>query len=86
MLLPSVYGAPYAAWENGARRLKLCRRVPPAPDNRQVAAVGNAPHVSVSMVGIISGNLGELIGPGVDDWMAIDVVDASHDAFLEFVF
>ena len=34
----------------------------------------------------ISGNRGELIGPGVDDWMAIDVVDAGHDAFLEFVF
>ena len=32
------------------------------------------------------GNLGELIGPGVDDWMTIDVVDAGHDAFLEFVF
>ena len=30
--------------------------------------------------------LGELIGPGVDDWMAIDVVDAGHDALLEFVF
>ena len=38
------------------------------------------------MVEIISGNLGKLIGPGVDDWMAIDVVDASHNAFLEFVF
>ena len=25
------------------------------------------------------------VGPGVDDGMAIDVVDASHDAFLEFV-
>ena len=34
----------------------------------------------------LSGNLGELIGPGVDDWMTIDVVDAGHDAFLEFVF
>jgi hypothetical protein len=38
------------------------------------------------MVRIISGNLGELIGPGVDDWMTIDVVDAGHDAFLEVVF
>ncbi len=41
---------------------------------------------SVSMVRIISGNLGELIGPGVNDWMTIDVIDAGHDAFLEFVF
>ena len=47
---------------------------------------GYSDEVSVSMVRIISGNLGELIGPGVDDWMAIDVVDAGHDAFLEFVF
>ena len=31
------------------------------------------------------GNLGELMGPSVDDWMAIDVVDAGHDALLEFV-
>ena len=38
------------------------------------------------MVRITSGNLGELIGPGVDDWMTIDVVDAGHDAFLEVVF
>ena len=38
------------------------------------------------MVRIISGGLGELIGPGVDDWTAIDVVDAGHDALFEFVF
>jgi hypothetical protein len=31
-------------------------------------------------------NDGELIGPGVDDLMAIDVVDTGHDEFLEFVF
>jgi hypothetical protein len=37
------------------------------------------------MVRIISGWLGELIGPGVDDGMAIDVVDAGHDPFLKFV-
>ena len=37
------------------------------------------------MVRIISGSLGELIGPGVDDWMAVDVGDAGHNAFLEFV-
>ena len=34
---------------------------------------------------IISGSLGELVGPGVDDGMAINVVDAGHDALLEFV-
>jgi hypothetical protein len=37
------------------------------------------------MVRIISGSLGELVGPGVDDGMAINVVDAGHDALLEFV-
>ena len=34
---------------------------------------------------IISGGLGKLVGPSVDDGMAIDVVDAGHDALLEFV-
>jgi hypothetical protein len=24
--------------------------------------------------------------PGVDDWLAIDIVDEGHQAFLEFVF
>jgi hypothetical protein len=38
------------------------------------------------MVRIISGGLGALVGPSVDDWMMIDVVDAGHDALLEFVF
>ena len=32
---------------------------------------------------IISGSPGELVGPTVDDGMAIDIVDASHDALLE---
>jgi len=41
--------------------------------------------ISVSMVRTISGSLGEPIGPGVDDWMAVDVGDAGHNAFLEFV-
>ncbi len=36
------------------------------------------------MIRIISGGLGELVGPSVDDWMAIDVVDTGHNAFLEF--
>ena len=38
------------------------------------------------MVRIISGSLGEFVGPGVDDGMAIDVVKAGHDALLELVF
>src|SRR3977135_1129594 len=37
------------------------------------------------MVRIISGSIGELIGPGVDDRMAIDVVDGGHTASLKFV-
>jgi len=37
------------------------------------------------VVRIISGGLGKLVGPSVDDGMAIDVVDAGHDALLEFV-
>ena len=32
-----------------------------------------------------SGGLGKLVGPSVDDGMAIDVVDAGDDALLEFV-
>ena len=42
--------------------------------------------VSVSVVRIISGGLGKLVGPSVDDGMAIDVVDAGHDALLELLF
>ena len=30
--------------------------------------------------------LGEFIGPSVDDRISIDVLDTSHDAFLEFLF
>ena len=28
----------------------------------------------------------DLLAPGVDDWLAIDIVDEGHQAFLEFVF
>jgi hypothetical protein len=28
----------------------------------------------------------DLVAPGVDDWLAIDIVDEGHQAFLEFVF
>ena len=35
------------------------------------------------MVRIILGGLGEFIGPSVDDWVAIDVIDAGDDALLE---
>src|SRR3979411_3404460 len=37
------------------------------------------------MFRIISGGRGELVGPCMDDGMAIDVVDAGHDAFFELV-
>lgn len=37
------------------------------------------------MVRIISGGVGELVGPSIDDGMAIDVVDFGHDALLEFI-
>jgi hypothetical protein len=37
------------------------------------------------MVRTISVSIDELIGPGVDDRIAIDVVDAGHNAFLKFV-
>src|SRR3954447_21973865 len=33
-----------------------------------------------------SGGLGKFVGPGMDDRMAVDVVDASHDARLQLVF
>jgi hypothetical protein len=34
---------------------------------------------------IILGSLGEFVRPGVDDRVAIDVLDAEHDAFLELL-
>jgi len=34
------------------------------------------------MIRIISGGLGEFVGPDVDDGIAIVVVDAGHDALL----
>jgi hypothetical protein len=37
------------------------------------------------MVRIITGDLGQLVGPGVDDGMPVGVVDAGDDALLEFV-
>ncbi len=42
--------------------------------------------VSVFLVRIISGGVGEFIGPGMDDGMAIDAVDSGHDALLESYF
>src|SRR5258706_3700832 len=37
-------------------------------------------------VRIISGGLIELIGPSVDDGMAVEFIHGSHDAVLEFLF
>jgi hypothetical protein len=37
--------------------------------------------VSVSLVRIILGSLSEFVRPGVDDRVAIDVLNAEHDAF-----
>ena len=37
------------------------------------------------MVRIISDCLGELVGPSVDDGVAIDIVDTGHDALFELV-
>ena len=28
----------------------------------------------------------DLVAPGMDDWLAIDIVDEGHQALLEFVF
>jgi hypothetical protein len=28
----------------------------------------------------------DLVAPGVDDWLAIDIVDEGHQALREFVF
>jgi hypothetical protein len=35
---------------------------------------------------MILGSLGEFVRPCVDNGVAIDVLDAEHDAFLEFLF
>src|SRR6202048_5216598 len=37
-------------------------------------------------VRIISGSVFEPVGPCVDDWVSINVIDGSHDAVLEFLF
>jgi SIR2-like domain/Sir2- and TIR-associating SLOG family len=59
------------------------------------AEIGRAGYALVSGSGLLdqrfrgsnhSGGLGEFVGPGVDDGMAIDVVNAGHDALLELVF
>ena len=31
-------------------------------------------------------SVSDLVAPGVDDWLAIDIVDKGHQALLEFVF
>jgi hypothetical protein len=31
-------------------------------------------------------SVSDLVAPGVDDWLAIDIVDEGHQALLEFVF
>src|ERR1700731_2736320 len=42
--------------------------------------------VSVSLIRIISGGLGELVGPCVDDRVAINILDTSRDARPELLF
>jgi hypothetical protein len=37
------------------------------------------------LVRVISGGLGELVGPRVDDRVAINVRDTGHDALLELL-
>src|SRR4029077_9923382 len=37
-------------------------------------------------VRIISGSVFEPVGPCVDDWASVNVIDGSHDAVLEFLF
>jgi hypothetical protein len=41
--------------------------------------------VQRSLVRIILGSLGEFVRPGVDNGVAIDVLDTEHDAFLELL-
>ena len=49
-------------------------------------AVRTPCQVSVSLVRIISGGVGEFVRPSVDDGVAIYVVDAGHNALFELVF
>ncbi len=60
------------------RRTARRRREKPAEIDFKV-------QVSVSLVRIILGSLDEFVRPGVDDGVAIDVLDAEHDAFLELL-
>ena len=73
---------------SGANR-RAAKRGPDGPTNvRAAASVISRPSATRSAFPwfeFISGGLGKLVGPSVDDGMAIDVVDAGHDALLEFV-
>jgi hypothetical protein len=40
----------------------------------------------VRIISVISGGLGELVGPSVDNRMSVDIADAGHDALLEILF
>ena len=44
------------------------------------------PRPAFSKLEIISGRLVELIGPGVNDGLLIEIVHGSHDPILEFLF
>ena len=88
-------------WKNGPNRFKKLRRRGVPKFQAAVAAgsptgywrMSGHPAVQQALrtrsafpwFKIISGGLGKLVGPSVDDGMAIDVVDAGHDALLEFV-
>jgi hypothetical protein len=68
---------------HGTKKLSTCDRDAIKRWIRE-GALNN--YTSVSMVRIISGGLGEFVGPGVDNRVSIDVLDPTHDAFFEFVF
>src|ERR1700716_210285 len=65
------------------------RHIAETPRQNKHAVAGRKPSRcalgSVFVDRIISGGLGELVGPGVVDRMAIDVLDTGHDALLELV-
>src|SRR5437016_4119253 len=42
--------------------------------------------VSDFEIRIISGGLVELVGPCVNDWIAVEVIDRGHEALLELLF
>ena len=59
---------------------------PNPPPRAPPPATPSSPPTIVFEVRIDIGSFSELIGPRVDDWVSINVVDTGHDSLLELLF